>query len=381
MTLLDFDKGSLKVGTSDACDTVPHGNLDDTERAVNSSMNKLARRIGLAVHEVNVDGNAVLLGFGADVEAHLDRHGIGRVLDTARVFPPEAYSVTSARTFKAGKNKGKRRMEMCFPHCPAKDLGGKEKKKACTCAPTRELLPSVPRNLSIYWRLLRPELLLLLKVKEDGLRKDQGGRLYDDDLAATGLSSDGFSTLAKNGGDRIQHDARIGVATTFMMEVQVPKVASTLAARPHSKWWDGAGLTAIFHRLGVNMRHAGAVWVLLNNKCKKLTKELKKAETELKKKELENELGEHKSARRGVVQEMFTRTVKNLLRRDLRGAMEMGAGVYEIGQVRGVWFYSSSSMKGEGGVCLCAFMCSCMRVPLMLRFLRVLIVVGVQRVP
>ena len=335
MTLLDFDKDSHKVGTGDACDTVPHGNLDDTERAVNSSMNKLACRIGLAVHEINVDGNTVQLGFGADVEAHLDRHGIGRVLDTARVFPPEAYSVTSARTFKAGKNKGKKRMAKCFPHCPAKDLTGKEKKKACTCAPTRELLPSVPGNVSIYWRLLRPELLLLLKDKEeDGLLKDQGGRLYDDDLVATGLSSDGFSKFAKHGADRLKHDARIGVATTFMMEVQVPKVASALAARPHSKWWDGAGLTAIFHRLGVNMRHAGAVWVLLNNKCKELTKDLKKAETELKKKELENESEEHTSARRGVVQEMFTRTVKNLLRHDLRGAMEMRAGVYEIGQVR-----------------------------------------------
>ena len=106
------------------------------------------------------------------------------------------------------------------------------------------------------------------------------------------------------------------------------------------------------------MRHAGAVWVLLNNKCKELTKELKKAGTELEKKELENELGEHKSARRGVVQEMFTRTVKNLLRRDLRGAMEMGAGVYEIGQVRGVWLYSSSSMKGEGGGSVCVHLCA-----------------------
>ena len=77
---------------------------------------------------------------------------------------------------------------------------------------------------------------------------------------------------------------------------------------------------------------------MLNNKCKELTKELKKAAvTELKKKELENELEEHKSARCGVVQEMFTRAAKNLLRRDLRGAMEMGAGVYEIGQVRCVW--------------------------------------------
>ena len=350
MTLLDFDKNSHKVGTGDACATVPHGNLDETERVVNRNMNKVAQRMGLAVHEVNVDGNTVQLGFGADVEAHVDKSGIGRVLDTARVFPPEAYSVTSARTFKAGKNKGKKRMARCFPLCPAKDLKGKEKKKACTCAPTRELLPSVPGNVSIYWRLLRPELLLLLKDKEDGLLKDQGDRLYDDDLVgddglvATGLSSDGFSRFAEQGVDRLKHDARIGVATTFMMEVQVPKVASALAARPNSKWWDGAGMTAIFHRLGLNMRHAGGVWTLLNNKCKELTKELKKAAvTELKKKELENELEEHKSARRGVVQEMFTRTAKNLLRRDLRGAMEMGAGVYEIGQVRCLM----SSMKGS----------------------------------
>ena len=348
MTLLDFDKDSHKVGTGDACATVPHGNLDDTERAVNSSMNKIAQRIGLAVHEVNVDGSTVQLGFGADVEAHLDRHGIGRVLDTARVFPPESYSVTTVQTFKAGKSKGKKKMAKCFPRCPAKDLKGKEKKAACTCAPTRELLPSVPGNVSIYWRLLRPELLLLLKDKDD-LLKAQGDRLYGDDLGVTGLSSDGFSTLAKNGGDRLQHDARIVVATTFMMEMQVPRVASALAARPNSKWSDGADLTAIFHRLGVNMRHAGAVWMLLNNKCSELKKELKKAETELKKKELENELDEHESARRGVVQEMFTRTAKNLLRRDLRGAMEMGAGVYEIGQVRCLM----SSMGYSACCCVC----------------------------
>ena len=85
MTLLGFDKGSLKVGTADACTTVPHGNLDETERAVNRDMNEVAQRMGLAVHEVKVDGNAVQLGFGADVEAHLDRHGIGRVLDLSLI--------------------------------------------------------------------------------------------------------------------------------------------------------------------------------------------------------------------------------------------------------------------------------------------------------
>ena len=41
----------------------------------------------------------------------------------------------------------------------------------------------------------------------------------------------------------------------------------------------------------------------------------------------------HLSARRAVVQEMYVRSVKNLLRRDLRGAMEMGAGALEIEQI------------------------------------------------
>ena len=77
MTLLELDKGSLKVGSDDACQSVPHGALDDTERTVNEDMCAVARHIGLAVHEVKVGGNAVLLGFGADVEAHVDKSGIG----------------------------------------------------------------------------------------------------------------------------------------------------------------------------------------------------------------------------------------------------------------------------------------------------------------
>ena len=59
MTLLDLDKGSLKVGSADACQSVPHGALDDTERTVNEDMCAVARHIGLAVHEVKVDGKLV----------------------------------------------------------------------------------------------------------------------------------------------------------------------------------------------------------------------------------------------------------------------------------------------------------------------------------
>ena len=54
---------------------------------------------------------------------------------------------------------------------------------------------------------------------------------------------------------------RLEAATRFLMDVQVPNAAEVLAARPVQKWFDGAGLTGIFHKLGVNMRHAGAVWI------------------------------------------------------------------------------------------------------------------------
>jgi hypothetical protein len=91
------DKGSLKVGSDDMCKTLPHGNGDDTERAVNKDMSAVARHIGLAVHGIGHWStlHEVRLGFGATVKAHIDKHGIGRVLDTARVFPPEDYMTTT----------------------------------------------------------------------------------------------------------------------------------------------------------------------------------------------------------------------------------------------------------------------------------------------
>jgi hypothetical protein len=172
------------------------------------------------------------------------------------------------------------------------------------------LLPSAEGNMSIYWRLLRPELLTLLKDKDYGDGLDE----------KTGLSSDAFSLFAKNGDDHDEHDARIRVATEFLMAVQVPKVANALIARPTTQWWDGAELTVLFHTRGVNMRHIGAVWSILDEQCKKLNEE-------------GADLERHNGARRAVLQEMYVRSAKNLLRRDLRGAMEMGAGAREIEQI------------------------------------------------
>ena len=369
MTLLDLEQGSLKVGSSDACRSVPHGNLDNVERPVNKDMCTVARRIGLAVHEIkSKDGETVQLGFGADVEAHLDKHGNGRVLDTARVFPPEDYMTTTWKKVEKAGNvllstelskgrvvmaaRGKKRILRRGTVVRPSTKKGKEgqwvvkfdKDKKSFATPITEIysievvkvsriknvseafLPSAPNNLSIFWRLLRPELLSMLKDWN-----------YDDGLAEMGLSSDGFSKFAQHGSDCDKHDARLRVATKFMMSKQVPRVATALSVRVPESWRDGATLTTIFHKMGVNMRHAGAVWSKLNEKCKALRKDGKEtsASEAGKKAEL---LRVHKSrdyecARRGVVQEMFVRSAKNILRRDLRSAMEDGAGVLELRRI------------------------------------------------
>ena len=288
MPQLPLDRGTLKVGSNDACRTLPHGTADAVEQSLNKRMNQVARQMGLAVHEIRRGGRVVQLGFGADVEGHMDRHGVARIVDTARVFPPE------------------------YPQGAAH-------------------LPRAPRDLSIFWRLLRPELVAMVAVKESLL-------LLKDGHAEPGLSADGFSAFSNGAEDAYVHMRRIVAATRILMDVQVPKAAAVLAARPLHRWWDGAGLTVIFHRLGINMRHCGAVWGCLGERCEELRQRCSELGADRAKNEealerTKSELNAYGAARRAVVQELFVRSAKNLLRGDLRRAMKMGAGVHAIEEV------------------------------------------------
>ena len=100
---------------------------------------------------------------------------------------------------------------------PVEEIHLVEVKKVARGNAPKAFLPSAPGNMSIYWRLLRPELLTLLKDKD-----------YGDGLGVAGLSSDAFSLFAENGNDSAKHNARVRVATEFLMAVQVPKVADAV---------------------------------------------------------------------------------------------------------------------------------------------------------
>ena len=133
MLLLPLSDDSLKVGTGNACSTLPKADPE-----ANAKMRRVAEKLHLAPHKIrsfaqkkkNKKANkkeGVELHFGCDVECHQGTDGRFYVLDTARTFPAECPATT---TFD--------------PSSPGKRLGH---------------LPMAPDDLSIFWRLARPELL------------------------------------------------------------------------------------------------------------------------------------------------------------------------------------------------------------------------------
>jgi hypothetical protein len=78
MQMLDLDKHV--VGSGDACDTLPFADPDACKQ-----LGYVAAQLGLAEHNITVEGETVKLHFGADVEAHRGKDGKLYVLDTAYV--------------------------------------------------------------------------------------------------------------------------------------------------------------------------------------------------------------------------------------------------------------------------------------------------------
>ena len=76
MQMLSLDKHV--VGSGDACDTLPFADPDACKQ-----FGYVADQLGLAEHNITVEGESVKLHFGADVEGHRGKDGKLYVLDTA----------------------------------------------------------------------------------------------------------------------------------------------------------------------------------------------------------------------------------------------------------------------------------------------------------
>ena len=100
-------------------------------------------------------------------------------------------------------------------------------------------LAQTPRGSSIFWRMLRPELVR---------------------RAPTPLSPDANCLIASESPDCVEHTDAARAATKQLIEEVIPRLAEELAARPlrgDASRGFGIDLRADLHRNGINLRHLG----------------------------------------------------------------------------------------------------------------------------
>jgi hypothetical protein len=278
MQMLPIGQGSLIIGSGDACETLPKA-----EPAACAQFKIVADKMGLAEHSirVKVGGNweRVRLHFGADVEGHRGKDDRLYVLDTARTFPPECMVTTTKRACSK-----KDHPEGCTKKCG----------KNCDLR-TGHLLPAKD-DLSIYWRLARPELLRKWAASEKGKGKP--------------VSSDAFSLFAEGAKDAQKYNGRATNMTKFMLKTCVPAAAAALDRS------DAEPVSAILHREGVNVRHLDKLLATIKGKYRLETAD----------------------ARVRVAREMLERTIKNLLRRAMRDVIMKGGNISQLLELAALTF-------------------------------------------
>lgn len=97
------------------------------------------------------------------------------------------------------------------------------------------LFRQAPRGHSIFWRQLRPEFVKSYKHK---------------------LSPDALSSLAKDGGDGVEHNQRVHEATNILVKTAIPRFADELSLKTEEEL-SKMDISLEMHKRGINMRHIG----------------------------------------------------------------------------------------------------------------------------
>jgi hypothetical protein len=203
--------------------------IHSTYDFIAEQLNRATSRLHLACHllkEFSTLGKVVELSLGGDVEMHNGKDHNFYLIDLARTFPPESPSVY------------------------------------------RKFHDSLSPASAIFFRMLRPELLLIIKRQN----------------VLPAISSDALSNWGNMDAD--YHNEVANLASEFLFRVQIPELAHTL---------DNLGFvpdsfSLYFHQHGVNMRHIALVAFMCVN-------------TDL---------------RRQLVEEICIRVCKQMLRCELR---------------------------------------------------------------
>jgi Clustered mitochondria/Zinc finger, ZZ type/Translation initiation factor eIF3 subunit 135 len=198
-SMLPVDGSTLCYGSADAARTV---RLSDSR--LNVLMRILGQKLLLKPHIVGQTSKQLIYG-PADIEGHLGHDGRYYVLDTSRLFPPEAMLPR----------------DHPYADCTQRQRGG------------------------VLAKLLRPQLL-----------KSFG----------QALSSDAFTGFGRH--DAAIHNAEVVAATKHMFDVLIPRVADEIDVGMFSLRTPNATpsyITSLMHANGINVRHMGALRSMSQN--------------------------------------------------------------------------------------------------------------------
>jgi len=186
-------KEEFVFGTRDRGET-----FMDADRKLTWLLETMSKKLNLCRHSIQAfkDLNPKQIWASADLRGYKGEDGVYCLLNFWRMMPPE------------------------FPNFAAH-------------------LTSAPRDMSIFWRFLRPELV----------------RLYPEPLSA-----DADLLLTRDTVDWYPNSKTVMQATSQLLRMTVRKFADYLSKQPTTvPAWQGYGidLTANMHRYGINMRHLG----------------------------------------------------------------------------------------------------------------------------
>jgi hypothetical protein len=354
-----LEPASLKVGSMNVVRTLPHGERSTMESDLNYRLSKFAAALGLAPHTVVTQGGeqggtafaeSIEMHVGADVTCHVDRWRRASVVSASRVLPPECPIVTTSMRSRRHVLDGSRDANGDGDGDENSGNSNDDGKAPLSCPLSPNvsgLLTAVGGNRSIYWRQLRPELLQQWQSYHSGnqrRRKEEKtvdiGKDIDALLGNGMLSSDAYSQFVTGARDEVMHNTRVEHATRFMLEKQVEKVAREILGQSPE---DKTPLVSVFHRCGVNMRHAGAVlrWIEWEEMDTQRQRAVEMASTSHTRggggcgggSSKDSVGGGHdaatsaryRTAKTKVVGEMVARTSKQMVRRNLRHGLSCGA--------------------------------------------------------
>lgn len=264
-SLLPLGKGSLKYGSDNGGETV-----HCSDPSANQLMADAGKFLNLKPHTVGQ--NLAVIHFPADIECHAGSDGRYYILDTARLWCPEAPSFVFLALLLM-PNGYLSEIELPYRNFLEKvaELVGGEAEYSSFAGGKlffQKQVPQEEEENSIASSLAKKPVRGRAVILPDGI---QGKRLYmllRPELIQsfpTPLSPDAFTAFASRDPDRLVHEKEVRSAFAAVLQQRIPALAAEIEAN-HVALVPGL-ISGLLHERGINVRHMALLRAQLPESC------------------------------------------------------------------------------------------------------------------